>query len=92
MDRLRRRLKLSGQLLGVRPARTSSAIWRRNSGEYGRCALGIVNSFLPKDVFPTKAGQLQGSVGIVLASLPYDEADYFRGVQSFLRSVRGEDA
>jgi len=43
---------------GVRPARTSSMICRRNSGGYGGRDFGIVDSFLPKDRVSTKPGQL----------------------------------
>lgn len=31
-----------------------------------------------------------GAVCLVLASLPYDEADYYRDYQEFLRAVRGD--
>src|SRR3954451_12478813 len=44
---------------GVRPACTSSTIWRRNSGEYGNLVLAIVDSLEPNGPVSTKPGQLQ---------------------------------
>ena len=44
---------------GVRPARTSSIIWRRYSGAYGGLDLGMMDTSFPKDQVSTKADQLQ---------------------------------
>jgi len=44
---------------GVRPERTKATICSRNSCEYGRLVLGIVETSCPKDQVPTKSGQLQ---------------------------------
>ena len=46
---------------GVRPARISSIIWRRNSGAYGGLDLGMVDTSFPKDQVSTKTDQLQCS-------------------------------
>src|SRR4051794_8618691 len=49
------------RLSGVRPARTSSTIRRRNSGGYGGRLFGIVVSFSPRRArVSTRPGQLQG--------------------------------
>lgn len=46
----------------MRPARTSSIIYYRNSGGYGLRDFPTADSILPKDRVPTKPGQLQGWV------------------------------
>ena len=45
----------------ARPERTSSTIWWRNSGGYGRYVRGIVDSSAQKGSASTKAGQLHFS-------------------------------
>ena len=47
---------------GLRPARTNSTIWRRNSGAYGGLDLGMVDTSSPKGQVSTNSGQLQFSV------------------------------
>ena len=44
---------------GLRPARTNSTIWRRNSGAYGGLDLGMVDTSSPKGQVSTNSGQLQ---------------------------------
>ena len=44
---------------GLRPARTNSTIWRRNSGAYGGLDLGMVDTSSPKGQVSTNSDQLQ---------------------------------
>src|SRR3990172_2721081 len=44
---------------GLRPDRTNSTIWRRNSGTYRFCLFAIADSSVPNDAESTKAGQVQ---------------------------------
>ena len=43
---------------GLRPARTNSTIWRRNSGAYGGLDLGMVDTSSPKGQVSTNSDQL----------------------------------
>ena len=44
---------------GLRPVRTNSTIWRRNSGAYGGLDLGMVDTSSPKGQVSTNSDQLQ---------------------------------
>ena len=44
---------------GLRPARTNSTIWRRNSSAYGGLDLGMVDTSSPKGQVSTNSDQLQ---------------------------------
>ena len=46
---------------GLRPARTNSTIWRRNSGAYGGLDLGMVDTSSPKGQVSTNSDQLQST-------------------------------
>ena len=48
---------------GLRPARTNSTIWRRNSGAYGGLDLGMVDTSSPKGQVSTNSGQLHTDAG-----------------------------
>ena len=60
-SRRRRRSSSRASSRIARPERTSSTIWRRNSGGYGRCVRGIVDSSSPKGSVSTKTGQLHAN-------------------------------
>ena len=47
---------------GLRPVRTSSTIWRRNSGAYGGLDLGMVDTSSPKGQVSTNSDQLHSSL------------------------------
>ena len=53
-DRLRRASKFLGKLCRITASVHHAIICRRNSGGYGACDLGIVNSFFSKDRVSTK--------------------------------------
>ena len=60
---------------GLRPARTNSTIWRRNSGAYGGLDLGMVDTSSPKGQVSTNSDQLHGALLRVAGVRP--QADFF---------------
>ena len=60
---------------GLRPARTNSTIWRRNSGAYGGLDLGMVDTSSPKGQVSTNSGQLHSTLNRKIDSARVDETE-----------------